>query len=206
MQLSRSFQSPELANIKDGPVKDYLRSLEAALEDQHRKIHNDLRNQKFGNVQQGNYTEIESDGDIIQRGIGRFLESLKYKLTPIGGFAISLTNNTGLASVEGQVVEADDTDENSYKTADASAIDAIGTVYNAGIADGSETFIVVAGIAEVLIDAGGCVHHDRLIASATAGSADVSNTPAVGVHFQEIGHAIETVVGAGLAKAVLHFL
>lgn len=162
-----------------------------------------------GNVWVGgasNYAKIDSSGDVTQSGIGRFLESAKYKLTPIGGFAIALTNNTSVASVEGQVVEADDTDENSYKKADGSAVDAIGVVYNAGVADGSEVWIVIAGIAEVLLDGGGCVHHDRLITSGTAGSADVSNTPAVGVHFQEIGHAIETVVGAGLAKAVLHFL
>ena len=137
---------------------------------------------------------------------GEAFVSDKIKLTSIGGFAIQLTNNTGANSVEGQLVEADNTDENSYKKADANATDAIGVVHNAGVADGSEVWIVVAGIAEVLLDAGGCVHHDRLIASATAGSADVSNAPAVAVHFQEIGHAIETVVGAGLAKAVLHFL
>ena len=152
-----------------------------------------------------NYSKI-IDGDITQVGSVRTLESPKYKLTPIGGFAIALTNNTGVVSVEGQIVEADDTDENSYKKADGSAVDPIGTVYNAGVADGSEVWIVIAGIAEVLLDAGGCVHHDRLITSATAGSADVSNSPSTAVHFQEIGHAIETVVGAGLAKTVLHFL
>ncbi len=154
--------------------------------------------------------DLEVENDIFTDNLkestpGAGIESNKIKFTSIGGFAISLTNNTGSNSVEGQLVEADDTDENSYKTADANATDAIGTVYNAGIADGSETWIVVTGIAEMLIDAGGCVHHDRLITSATAGSADVSNAPAVAVHFQEVGHAIETVVGAGLAKVVLHF-
>ena len=122
------------------------------------------------------------------------------------GVVVKLTNNTGVSSVKGRLVEADNTDENSYKTADANATDVIGVVYNAGVADGSEVWIVVAGIAEVLLDAGGCVHHDRLISSATAGSADVWNVGgAVATHFQEIGHAIETVVGAGLAKVVLHF-
>lgn len=130
----------------------------------------------------------------------------KCGMTSIGGFVVKLTNNTGVNSVEGQLVEADNTDQNSYKKADANAADVIGIVYNAGIADGSETWIVTNGIAEVLLDAGGCVHHDRLISSATAGSADVWNVGgAVATHFQEIGHAIETVVGAGLAKVILHF-
>lgn len=155
---------------------------------------------------------IKVDASVDKVGIDTstptLLFSVKEKagITPIGGYAIKLTNNTGVNSVEGQLVEADNTDENSYKTADANALNVIGVVYNAGIADGSEVWIVFAGIAEVLLDGGGCVHHDRLISSATAGSADVNNAPAVAVHFQEIGHAIETVVGAGLAKAMIHFL
>lgn len=45
-----------------------------------------------------------------------------------------------------------------------------------------------------------------MISSATAGSADVWNVGgAVATHFTEIGHCIETRVGAGLARCVLHF-
>lgn len=153
-----------------------------------------------------NHVLIDSSGNITQVGIGRTIESEKYKITGIGGFAVALTNNTGLASVEGQLVETDDTDENSYKVADANSMHVAGFVYNAGVADGSEVWIVTGGIAKILIDAGGCVHHDRLIASATAGSADVSNTPSAADHFKEIGHALETVVGAGLAKVMIHLL
>ena len=148
---------------------------------------------------------LEIGSDLLATFAGE-IESPKAKITAIGGYAIALTNNTGVNSVEGQLVEADDTDESSYKTADANALDVIGVVYNAGVADASEVWIVIAGIAEVLLDAGGCVHHDRLISSNTAGSADVANSPAVAVHFQEVGHALETVVGAGLAKAVIHLL
>jgi len=152
---------------------------------------------------------VDEDGNV---GIGQLIPTLpldikaKVGITAIGGIAFKLTNNTGANSVEGQLVEVDDTDENSYKVADADAVDVIGVVYNTGVADGLDVWIVQGGIAEVLLDAGGCVHHDRLISSNTAGSADVNNAPAVAVHFQEIGHAIETVVGAGLAKAVIHLL
>jgi len=170
--------------------------------------HDGVADDEKGKIER--YINIGSDGDspTLAETIDSSLDVFwtKAKITAIGGYAIKLTNNTGSNSVEGQLVEADDTDENSYKVADANALDVIGVVYNAGVADGSEVWIVQGGIAEVLLDAGGCVHHDRLISSATAGSADVSNAPAVAVHFQEIGHAIETVVGAGLAKAVLHFL
>ena len=82
----------------------------------------------------------------------------------------------------------------------------IGIVYDAGVADGSEAWVVVGGIGAVLMDAGGSARGDRIISSATAGSADVWNVGgAVATHFQEIGHCIETRGGAGLARVVLHF-
>ncbi len=144
------------------------------------------------------------DGLTIDSGLD--VTATMTKMTAIGGFAVKLTNNTGGNSVEGQLVMADTTDENSFDTAATNALDTIGVVYNGGVADGSDVWIVIGGIAEVLLDAGGCVHNDRLISSATAGSADVGNSPSIAEHFQEIGHAIETVVGAGLAKAMIHIL
>lgn len=156
------------------------------------------------------YINTGSDGDsptlaeTIESNLDVFWT--KAKITAIGGYAVKLTNNTGVNSVEGQLVEADGTDENSYKVADTNSVHVVGFVYNAGVADGSEVWIVTGGIAKILVDAGGCIHHDRLIASVTAGSADVSNTPSAADHFKEVGHAIETVVGAGLAKAMIHLL
>ena len=56
------------------------------------------------------------------------------------------------------------------------------------------------------MDTGGSARGDRIISSATAGSGDVWNVGgAVATHFQEIGHCIETRVGTGLARCVLHF-
>ena len=130
----------------------------------------------------------------------------KSKLTVEGGIAIKLKNNTGSASVKGQLVEPDPGEDNAVVTVAISSDECIGIVYDAGVADGSDMWVVVSGIADVLIDAGGCASSDRLISSATAGSADVWNVGgAVATHFQEIGHSIGTVVGAGLAKVVLHF-
>lgn len=125
--------------------------------------------------------------------------------TPIGGFAIKLTNKTGGNTVAGQLVIASTGTTDAFDTAAASDLNVIGIVLDAGIADGSEAWVVVSGIADVLIDAGGTALGDRMISSATAGSADVDNAPAVAAHFQEIGHCIEARVGAGLARCVLHF-
>ena len=68
MQLGKSLATPDITKIKYGPIKDYLRKLVTTLENQHRLIHNDLRNQKFGNVQAGNYLGIDSSGHLTLYG------------------------------------------------------------------------------------------------------------------------------------------
>ncbi len=132
----------------------------------------------------------------------------KIKFTQIGGLAVLMTNKTGGNTVAGQLVapySATAVDD-AFKTAAANSDEVFGIVLVAGIADGSVAWVVVSGTADVLMDAGGSARGDRLISSATAGSADVWNVGgAVATHFLEIGHCIETRAGAGLTRAILHF-
>lgn len=162
---------------------------------------------RIGNIVT-NYCEVDNVGNVTLVGTGRTLETPKIKLTAIGGYAIRLTNKTGGNTVAGQLVAvylATAVDD-AFKTAAANDDGVIGIVLDAGVADGSEAWIIVSGIADVLMDGGGSARGDRLISSATAGSADVWNVGgAVATHFLEIGHCIETRVGAGLARCVLHF-
>ncbi len=138
--------------------------------------------------------------------VGTLVTNEKTKLTLIGGYAIKITNKTGGNTVAGQLIKPDTLNDDAFITIAANDQEIIGIVLDAGIADGSEAWVVVAGIADVLMDAGGSASGDRAISSATAGSADVWNVGgAVATHFQEIGHCIETRVGAGLARCVLHF-
>lgn len=139
---------------------------------------------------------------------GGEIEIAKIKLTAIGGYAIKLTNKTGGNTVAGQLVAVYSASaiDDAFKTSAANDDGVFGVVLDAGVADGSEAWIIVSGIADVLMDGGGSARGDRIISSATAGSADVWNVGgAVATHFQEIGHCIETRTGAGLAKCVLHF-
>lgn len=130
----------------------------------------------------------------------------KSRLTAIGGIAVKFTNKTGGNTVAGQLVEASAGTTDAFSTSQANSDETIGVVLDAGVADGSEAWVVISGIADVLIDAGGSTFGDRMITSATAGSADVWNTGgAVATHFQEIGHCIESRGGAGLARCILHF-
>ena len=136
------------------------------------------------------------------------LENNKFKLTAIGGYAIKLTNKTGSNSVAGQLVTvytATSVDD-AFRLSDANGDNNIGIVLDSGVADGSDTWVVTGGIADVLMDSGGSARGDRIISSATAGSADVWNVGgAVATHFLEIGHCLETRTGAGLARCIIHF-
>ncbi len=130
------------------------------------------------------------------------------KFTQIGGLAVLMTNKTGGNTVAGQLVEVNIAIaiDDAFTTAVGNSDAVFGIVLVAGIADGNEAWVVISGIADVLMDGGGCDWGDRIISSATPGSADVWNVGgAVATHFLEIGHCIETRGGAGLARAVLHF-
>lgn len=143
-------------------------------------------------------------------------EGAPAKFTPEGGLAVQLTNKTGAASVKGTLVEADDTTDNAFKVMVADDPDPIGAVYEDGIADGEPCWVVVAGIAEVLIEDGTAATRSywAKVSDTVAGRADITNpAPAGGAiaaledHFTEIGHCLETK-GSGtdvLAKIVMHF-
>ena len=150
--------------------------------------------------------------DWFNAGIANFSSSIikttghyeqsKIKLTPVGGYAVKLTNKTGVNSVKGKLVRTRAGIDDAVGAALANELHCIGVFLDAGVVDGAEAWIVVGGIAEIL--GTGNAAGDRLVTGATAGSASVNNLPIVAVHFQEVGHAID---GAppGLTRAVIHF-
>lgn len=125
-----------------------------------------------------------------------------------GGLAIKLINKTGAPSVKGTVVIASTTTDGAFELAPSSSQYPIGIVYEAGIADGSDCLVVVAGIAEVLInDSQAATHGDWARVSTTVNGRARCTGFEAGNHDLEIGHCIQSV-GAGtnqLAKVVLHF-
>ncbi len=166
-----------------------------------------VTNPNTDNTQWGSLTHNRTDF-VLNTGKGDFRIKDKIKLTALGGYAIKLTNKTGSNTVQGQLVAVYSATavDDAFATQVASGDNTIGIVLDAGVSDGSEAWVVVSGIADVLIDAGGSARGDRIISSATAGSGDVWNVGgAVATHFLEIGHCIETRGGAGLARCVLHF-
>lgn len=80
-----------------------------------------------------------------------YIDSLdKIKLTPEGGYAIRLMNNTGIPSVKGQAVSLSTTTDSAYVAA-TDRFKVMGFVYEVGVADGSPTWIVVNGLVDALL-------------------------------------------------------
>lgn len=130
----------------------------------------------------------------------------KSSMSPIGGFCIMLTNKTGSNSVSGDLVSAHTTINDAVEQTAASGTTAIGVFLSSGVSDGSEAWVVIAGIADVHMDAAGASNGDRIVASsATAGRGRSNNAPSAAVHWMEIGHCVETTAGNGTGRCVLHF-
>lgn len=153
--------------------------------------------------------------DIIaqQTLITNFFSSSKVKFTLEGGLAIKLTNKTSVNSVKGTILEAHATVDNAFKVSDADCLDAIGVVYDDGIANDEECWVIVAGIAEVLLEDGTSATRGYWARTSTTdtGRAIVNITTQPGLlqtHFAEIGHGLENVSSGTdvLAKIVMHFL
>lgn len=150
-----------------------------------------------------NSTKIDSNS-IISR---------KWMDTPEGGRAIKIVNRTGATSVKGYMVRPSP----SYDTACTLSIvdvpDPIGVVYEAGVSDGSEMWVVTNGYADIYFIgnatrghiARGFVTGDAGYVAGQAVSEAFPTSPfATDKHFYEIGHVIQSRTGAGLARCVLH--
>lgn len=142
----------------------------------------------------------------------------KCGMTSIGGFAIKITNNTGVNTVQGQVVMVDPGADDAFVICDGattadSALIPLGIVYESGIADEAEAWIVVSGIADVAIEDNVAAVRSYWIGASEDedGYADMVNHPKNSPdHMNEIGHCIESVAAGGggthiLARCVLHF-
>lgn len=173
-----------------------------------------LKTTTIGDGGATNYTGISNTGDITQNGSGRFIESSKFKITSIGGYAIKLTNKTGGNTVQGQTVKADTATDDGVILTAADDNECFGVFLDAGIADDAEAWVVIAGIADVAMGDDEAATRGNWVEtnSAEAGYADAtSGSPAAAPqHFNEIGHCIESVAASGggthiLARCILHF-
>lgn len=100
------------------------------------------------------------------------------KFTDVGGIATTLTNTTGAVSVKGTLVHASEGFDNSADLANLAGFDTIGVVLDDGVAEGEPMYVVVSGIAEVLLEDGTASTHGAWVKGSgiQAGRADATNT------------------------------
>ncbi|MCK9203552.1 MAG: hypothetical protein M0P58_03825 [Bacteroidales bacterium] len=127
--------------------------------------------------------------------------------TPLGGMALKMINKTGAITVKGQIVSPSPTTENGFILASASSVNPVGVVFEAGIEDGSACWIVVSGVAEVLLaDTQPAAMGYEVQISSTSGRAEtkISDLTSTAI---EIGHCIQSVSGGAdqKVKVILHF-
>ena len=111
------------------------------------------------------------------------------------------------------MIEASGSTDNAVNYTTDDDVDCCGVCYEAGIGDGAEMWVVVSGIADVYY--GGAVTRGTFSRvpitgdGYNTGEAIAEALPtapfATDKHFGEIGHPIESIGSAGLAKTVLHF-
>lgn len=191
-----------------------------AINSTHIEIPNDNYKLQLG----ATLTDLEiysdgTDGRIDTNGLLKINSATeiasKTKMTAIGGFAIKLTNKTGAVTIQGQLVKADTANNDAIILTAAGDTECIGVFLDAGVADDSEAWVVIAGIADVAMEDNTAATRGNWVetSNAEAGYANATaGSPAAAPgHFEEIGHCIETVAAGGggthiLARCVIHFL
>jgi len=131
-----------------------------------------------------------------------------FKITPEGGFAVRLTNKTGAPSVKGQIVSHKGTVANAFGLTAVDATHCLGVVYESGVADAAECWVVVSGIAQVLMKNAATMGHicriplntDEGMAAGYAMDAEQSSSASV----YKIGDVLETAAAEVLCKVLLH--
>ena len=147
--------------------------------------------------------------------LGYELYSNKVRITPEKGLALKLINKTGGASVKGEVVTNSPTTSNAVSKIVVDIPNPIGVFYESDIADGEEAWVVVSGIADVYYVGNTTLGHlARGFLTADGGSYVTGQALSEAIpvspfdvdkHFYELGHVLESRVGAGLAKTILHY-
>jgi len=160
-----------------------------------------------GNVQGANgvfSNSVSGATGTFSAGVG----NSNFKITPEGGFAVRLTNMSGAVSVQGQIVGIKTGTNNAFDLTAVDATHCLGVVYEGGVADAAECWVVVGGIAQVLMKNAAergqmCripLNTDDGKAAGYAMAADQSGTASV----YKIGDVLESANAEVLCKVLLH--
>jgi hypothetical protein len=165
----------------------------------------------------GNFKVLKSDNSTellkVAEATG-LISGSKVAFTPEGGIAVRMINKTG-TSVKGTIVTSyGSTVDNACVLSPIASTGGdrpFGVMYEADIPDGSLCWVVVAGIADVLLQTtlySTTVSPGYVVmaSSTVVGRADSYQDPTASTHDRECGHFLESKSsGNQLVKVALHF-
>jgi hypothetical protein len=143
---------------------------------------------------------------------GTTFEGAKIKTTAEGGIAVKMTNKTGAESVKGSIVSLSTETDNAFALAAIDASGVVGVVYESGVANGAECWVVVKGIAETLFTNN--ITHGMYarapitadtdkVAGRAVGAAIPANTFNTDAYLARFGFVMESKDAGALAKVLL---
>lgn len=186
-------------------------------------------NRTLGEDGGSTYTELKNKGDYVEFyatmiGVNAAWvvvrsnppQGAAFKITAEGGYAIKLKNMSMATSQKGRLVKASAGTDKAVEICDTNiggtSAHAIGVFYDDNVPHGLDTWIVVGGIADVLLESlASCLTGDYLFESMTGDDGYASAQTALPTTDQmigHIGHCIRTSGGGDdhkLTRAVLHF-
>lgn len=129
-------------------------------------------------------------------------------ITQYGGIAKRVINKTGGLSVYGEyVVPYSSLDDAVQLGTDSYAF--LGTIYEAGVPDGSPMWVVTEGVAHYLLEASSASTRGQIIfphptAPGRVITSAVPSPPNADQHFKEQGHCRQTVAAGNLFLGFIH--
>jgi hypothetical protein len=126
----------------------------------------------------------------------------------IGGLMVKLLNKTVAPSIKGQTLSASTSTDNAVQRCPANADNPIGVFFDEGVEDGQLAWVVVSGIADILIEDNVAVlpgyHIYQGGVNGRAGATANVNTTR---HWGEMGHSLQTVTAGTnkLVRTIMHF-
>ena len=148
----------------------------------------------------------------IEDGVYIVSKDGRVAFTETGGLAIKLINYTGFPSVRGMVVQTANDGYGSgsgFVKSETNSDHPMGVVYSNNVASGLEAWVVVSGVAQVLMQNGQAATAGYWVRTGAAGRVIMDTEPpgADVSHWLEVGHALQSHAPGidVLVKVVLHF-
>jgi hypothetical protein len=125
-----------------------------------------------------------------------------------------MTNLLGNATVKGELIAASPRESMAFTHAPANALAAGGILYESGVANAAQAWVVVAGIAEALVETTAAATAGKWVSASytqvgrieanTAGPPDATTPPLTAEHFHELGHCLSNADAGSLVNIFFH--